>query len=235
MKPVIPPFRRFTTLLVSNVYLLDGGAGTRWLVDSGHWSERLQLAAELRAAGLRPSDLAGVLLTHRHSDHAGNAAWLQRDFRVKVYAHRADAEILEGTAPRAEIGHGGTLVERAMSRLENRFPAQLRVDRALEAGEVVEGLEVHWVPGHTEGSVLYRHDATKSLLSGDTILTARPPWTRVRETVGPWAPYSVDVAQARASLTAFHAAGFAYDHLLAGHGPPLVGDARERVRAALGD
>ena len=65
MRLVVHPFHRFSTLFVSNVYLLDGGPGDRWLIDSGHWTERWQLGAELRRSGFRPSELTGVLLTFR--------------------------------------------------------------------------------------------------------------------------------------------------------------------------
>lgn len=233
MRLVVAPFHRFSTLFVSNVFLLDGGKDDRWLIDSGHWSERWQLGAELRRTGLRPSELTGVLLTHRHSDHAGNAAWLQREFGVKIYAHRADAEVLEGTVERFRLGQKGTLLERALGAVENRWPAQLRVDRALEHGESIAGMEVHHLPGHTEGSVFYRHQRTSCLMTGDTLLTARPPLTIVRDIVPPYDAYCIDVAQAHGSLDAFHAQGWDYQHVLAGHGRPLVDDARAKVLRAL--
>lgn len=233
MRVVVHPFHRLGTLVVSNVYLLDGGPGDRWLVDSGHWTERVQLLAELRRSGYRPSELTGVLLTHRHSDHAGNAAHLQRAYGLKVYAHRADAEVLEGAAPQPRLGERGSPLEKLLCAFENRWPARLRVDRALEEGEAVAGLEVHHVPGHTEGSVFYRHGATACLLTGDTLLTARPPLTIVRDIVPPYPAYSVDVRLAHASLEAFHARGWHYEHVLAGHGRPLLHRARERVLEAL--
>lgn len=135
---------------ISNVFLLDGGAGNRWIVDTGHFAERLTLLLELRKAGVRPGDLTGVLLTHRHSDHAGNAAFLRRRYGVKVYAHRADAQVLAGTTIR-------------------------------------RGLAM------------------------------------------PYPGYATDLVRARESIRAFCEKGVAYEHLLAGHGPPLVGGARERV------
>jgi glyoxylase-like metal-dependent hydrolase (beta-lactamase superfamily II) len=233
MKVVVAPFHRFSTLLVSNVYLLDGGPGDRWLVDSGHWSERWQLLRELRASGLGPSDLTGVLLTHYHSDHAGNAGYLQREHGVKVIAHRADAEVLDGSSPRPTMGDRGNLLERALCAVENRFPSTTRVDRALDGGDTVASMEVHAVPGHTDGSVFFRHAATGCLLTGDTLLTARPPLTLVRDVVRAHDAFSADVRRAYASLDAFHAAGWHYDHVLAGHGRPLVGNARSRVLRAL--
>jgi glyoxylase-like metal-dependent hydrolase (beta-lactamase superfamily II) len=214
---------------VSNVYLLDGGPGDRWLIDTGHWSERALLVWELRRAHLAPRDITGVLLTHRHSDHAGNAAFLQRQ-GVKIHAHRADAVVLEGKAARPPMrpGDGATRIARLLCRIENVLPAPaVRVDRALEDGDTIAGLEVHAVPGHTAGSVFYRHAATSSLLSGDTLLAAIPPLTFTQGMSLPYAGYSEDVSSAVASLRAFHARGFPYENLLSGHGRPILGGARE--------
>lgn len=220
---------------ISNVFLLDGGAGQRWIVDTGHFAERLTLLLELGRAGVRPGDLTGVLLTHRHSDHAGNAAFLRRRYGVKVYAHRADARVLAGTAPRPPLRarkmmREGDVLAGMLAAIENRLPAaSLVVDRALEDGDTVAGLEVHWVPGHTDGSVFYRHAPTGALFSGDTLLTAHPPLTIRRGLAMPYPGYATDLVRARESIHAFCEKGIAYEHLLAGHGPPLVGGARERV------
>jgi len=235
MRTVITPLRHLHLLRVSNVFVLDGGPGDVWLVDTGHVAERLTLLLELRRAGLRPSDLAGVLLTHRHSDHAGNAAFLQRRYGVRIYAHRADAEVLAGRAPRPMLSRGeGDVLAGMFAQIENRFPAaSLVVDRALEEGDQVAGLEVHWVPGHTDGSVFYRHEPTKALLSGDTLLTAHPPLTLRHGLAMPYPSYATDLSRAHESLRAFHEKSAPYENLLAGHGPPLLGRARERVLAML--
>src|SRR5512143_4228787 len=103
MRPVVGTIHHLAGVRISNVFLLDGGRGDRWLVDTGHWSERATLLWELRRAGIVPRELAGVLLTHRHSDHAGNAAFLQRRYGVKVLAHRDDAAVLEGAIPRPRL------------------------------------------------------------------------------------------------------------------------------------
>jgi glyoxylase-like metal-dependent hydrolase (beta-lactamase superfamily II) len=109
----------------------------------------------------------------------------------------------------------------------------LRVDRVLDEGDTAAGLEVHHVPGHTEGSVFYRHAPTACLLTGDTLLTARSPLTLVRDAMRAYDAFSMNVARAHAALDAFHDAGWHYDHVLAGHGRPLVGNARARVLRAL--
>ena len=212
------------------MFLLDGGPGDRWLVDTGFVLERGTLFAELRRAGIAPSDLSGVLLTHRHSDHAGNARALQKRFGVPILAHRADAEILAGNVTTPPLTRrGGLHLARVLAEVENRFPVRLHVDRVLEDGESVGSLEVHWVPGHTEGSVLYRHAGTRTLLSGDTLITAIPPLVIVQGLGLPYPTFTTNLDQALASLADFHRKGLPYDNLLAGHGRPIVGDARDRA------
>lgn len=229
MRSVIGSIHHFSRMIISNVFLLDGGPGDRWLVDSGHWSERVTLLWELRRAGMRPDDLTGVLLTHRHSDHAGNAAFLQRH-GVKVYAHRRDADVLAGAAPRPWLGTraGGTTLALLLAQFENFAPAaRLHVDRALDDGDAIAGLEVHWMPGHTEGSVFYRHEPTRSLFSGDMLLAALPPLTIVQRMAMPYPTFTTDMARALDSLRAFHHRAIPYDNLLAGHGRPILGGARD--------
>ncbi len=230
---VIGSFRHLRAVLVSNVFLLDGGRGDRWLIDCGHWSERFTLLFELRRAGLRPSDLTGVLLTHLHSDHAGNARYLQRVHGVRIHAHRRDAETL-ARAERARMVRGeGSQIAGLIAEFENYWPARLDVDRALDDGERVAGLEVHWIPGHTDGSVFYRHEGTGALLSGDSLLTALPPLVIRRGFALPYSTFSADLPRAIESVRAFHARGVPYEHLLPGHGPPIVGGAREAALAFL--
>lgn len=238
MKHIVGALQHLSRLVVSNVFLIDRGAGDRWLVDTGHWSERATLLWELGRAGVRPSELTGVLLTHRHSDHAGNAAFLQRRHAVKIYAHRADAEVLEKKTarPRIRPSPGSTAFTRFCAHFENRLPAApLRIDRALEHGDEVAGLEVHSVPGHTAGSIFLRDERTSTLLSGDTLLAAHPPLTWVQGLALPYPAYAEDIGQAHASLVAFHRSGVAYDNLLAGHGRPIVGGARDRALQLLAD
>ncbi len=219
---------------VSNVFLLDGGRGDRFLVDTGHALERPLLLAGLRTAGLGPGDLEGVLLTHHHSDHAGNAAYLRRAFGVPILAHASDARILEGLDDAPPLrSRTGDPFARLFCAIENRTRTRVRVDRALEGGETIAGLEVHHVPGHTRGSILFRHAATASLLSGDALLAAVPPLTIVQRMCLPHPDYAVSLDEALASLRAFLAKDLPFENLLAGHGRPILGGARASAQVLL--
>jgi glyoxylase-like metal-dependent hydrolase (beta-lactamase superfamily II) len=229
-----PSITRLAGLRIANAYLIDGGPGARWLVDTGHAAERAALLWSLHRAGLRPSDLSGAVLTHRHSDHAGNAAFLQRR-GVKIFAHRADAEVLAGRANRHRLqgDENSPWMARVFASMENLMPAQLEVDAALEHGEVVAGLEVHLVAGHTEGSLFLRHQQAKALFSGDTLLNAVPPLTWEQRLCLPYGTFCVDREQALRGLAAFHRQGTPYEALMPGHGPVVLGGARGKVLAFL--
>lgn len=232
MRParVTGPLHRLRGLTISNVFLLDGGPGDRFLVDTGHWIERPLLLAGLRASGLSPRELDGVLLTHHHSDHAGNAAWLRATFGVPILAHTEDAAVLSGRRPAPRlISRTGDLVARVFVEVENRTRTRVEVDRELTAGDALGSLEVHHAPGHTDGSLLFRHAGTSSLLSGDALLAAVPPLTIVQRMCLPHPDYAASLGQALASLRGFFDRGLPFENLLAGHGRPILGGAREEA------
>ncbi len=237
MRPTraLGPFSRLRGLVVSNVFVLDGGPGDRFVVDTGHRLERAMLLAGLRALPFGPRELTGVLLTHHHSDHAGNAAFLRATFGVPVLAHAADAAILGGRAvPPRLVSTSGDPLARAFAAIENLTTTRVEVDRELDQGDTIGSLEVHHAPGHTQGSLLFRHEGTLSLLSGDALLAAVPPLTITQRMCLPHPDYAVSLDQALASLRSFHQAGWRFENLLAGHGRPILGGAREQAARLIG-
>ncbi|MEM7243864.1 MAG: MBL fold metallo-hydrolase [Acidobacteriota bacterium] len=175
-----------------NLYLLDTPAGPV-LVDAGTpgmsgWIER-----RLVERGLRVSDLAGVVLTHFHVDHAGCAAWLSRR-GVPVLALADEVPILAGTAPHPGYGRVGGRLLLALERAVVP-PVPLPGVRALQAGDRL--FDGDWTvvsaPGHTPGSLALFQETTGDLLSGDTLVSDFD-WPR-----GPHPLFSSDVDGGRAS------------------------------------
>ena len=85
--------------------------GTRWvnfhlvtdgrdaiLVDAGYPRYARQLEGALAALGLRMSEIAAVIVTHHHVDHAGTAE-TARAGGATVYAGQADVPIIRGERP----------------------------------------------------------------------------------------------------------------------------------------
>lgn len=218
-------------MLVSNVWLLEH-EGRRLLIDSGHPVERLTLRWHLWRAGVRRrGDLDAVLLTHRHSDHAGNAAWLRRTFGCAVACHVADADELSGARPPARLARWPALpVDYLLCRIEDWFPARSVVDEAFGDGAWRWGLRVVHVPGHTSGSVLLHHEPTATLFSGDAILSGIPPLRLFERPALAKAVYSSDVARCHATTRAFLGDLPATRTLCAGHGPAITREVEEKLR-----
>ncbi len=130
-----------TSTIISNTWLLEH-EGKKWLVDAGHPLERPGLLLALWRAGVRKKgDLAGVLLTHRHSDHAGNARWLRDRFGCQVACHEDDARALRGDiAPPKMSNRGAFLVHELLCRIEDRFPARCPVDETWRDGRLQEAV-----------------------------------------------------------------------------------------------
>lgn len=163
--------------VASNVWLLElPTQGKRVLIDTGHSLERIGLLGALWKAGVRmKGDLHGVLLTHRHSDHAGNAAWLRKHFGAPVFCQEKDAAYLQGTKTPSALQRGvAPFYKEWLCGLEDKYPATTEVDDVFTEGLWKWDLRVHSVPGHTEGSVMIHHEKTATLFSGDSILVGFP-------------------------------------------------------------
>jgi len=85
-----------------NAYLVDAGACTLvdddavTLVDAGWPGDEETVRAAFDAAGLVPSDVDRVLLTHYDVDHVGTLARLKPELDAPVYVHDADAPFVAG-------------------------------------------------------------------------------------------------------------------------------------------
>jgi glyoxylase-like metal-dependent hydrolase (beta-lactamase superfamily II) len=137
---------------ISNCYLLLGERPV--LVDTGAPGDLGRILAALKARGLEPAQLALVLLTHGHSDHAGSAAELQARGARRVAIHAADA-------PLARSGQSGVLaVQTALGRVIRPFVNEpftpFEPDIVFHEAFSLEpyGLrgQVLPTPGHTPGS-----------------------------------------------------------------------------------
>jgi hydroxyacylglutathione hydrolase len=137
---------------ISNCYLLLGEKPV--LVDTGAPGDLRTILAALQRHGLAPRDLALILLTHGHSDHAGCAAELRRRSGALVAIHAGDAGLVR-------TGRNGMMiVQDTLGRILRPFVDEpfeaFEPDLVFQEGIALEpyGLrgKVLPTPGHTAGS-----------------------------------------------------------------------------------
>jgi glyoxylase-like metal-dependent hydrolase (beta-lactamase superfamily II) len=161
---------RLTLFNQINIYLILTPQGPV-LIDSAAPGLFGWLVKSLRQVGIKPEQLAGVVVTHFHLDHVGTAMALQK-CGVPMYALAAEVPILTGDVPHP--GYSGTAgrILLAAERLLFGNPAFEGV-RSLSVGEQLLGTtwQVVAAPGHTPGSLALYNNETGDLLSGDTLVS----------------------------------------------------------------
>ncbi len=158
-------------LSMSNVYLIR--RGTRlFLVDSGSGSDLLRLGEALAREGVQLADLAVVILTHGHADHAGLAAQIRRSSGALLIAGRGDRSMLEAGANAPVTPTSFT------ARLILLLPIDANYEPFRPDIEVDGELDLHayglpgraiQMPGHTPGSLIIVLDDGRAFV-GDMIL-----------------------------------------------------------------
>ncbi len=218
-------------IIISNVWLLTDDQGHRFVVDTGYPLERPKLRRFLRRSGVEGAgDLAGVLLTHRHSDHAGNAAWMRETYHCPVICHENDAPFLTGerTPPKLQRGLGNAW-DRFACTIEDTLPSVCPVDETFSEGSWRYGFSIYPAFGHTEGSVLLYHEPTKTLFSGDALLTGLPPFRSIEYLQLAVAAYTPELESCHAHVLRFLENPPDILRICSGHGPLVDRHASQKL------
>ena len=186
-------------------YLVEGEAPV--LIETGSQSSVPTLLGLLDGLGVGPGDLAGVIVTHIHLDHAGGVGDVARAFpKATVYVHEkgarhlADPSRLVASAARVY----GDLLDSLYGRLDPTAPERIRV---LDDGdEVVVGpgrtLTAVDSPGHAKHHLAV-HDSGSGILFAGDALGVRLPDAGVLRPATP--PPDFDLDRALHSLRRFAA------------------------------
>jgi glyoxylase-like metal-dependent hydrolase (beta-lactamase superfamily II) len=206
----------------SNIYLIPGEPTT--LIDAGFPLDQRRIVKALDETGL-----GMIVATHYHIDHVGTIAALKRRFAAEVAAHNTDASVMEGKVPYRiyKLDPLRTVYYKVLSPLY-RYEF-VEVDKHLVEGNVLDilgGLEVIHLPGHTEGSIALYQPDRGILFSGDSLRNER----NVLE--GPPPNFSVDIREAFTNLEQKLLLRD-FDVLLPGHGEPVLRGAKPAVERLL--
>jgi glyoxylase-like metal-dependent hydrolase (beta-lactamase superfamily II) len=212
-----------------NQYLVVEG-GEVLLVDTGLPGAWDVLGRAIRALGMRPSDIAGAVLTHAHFDHTGCAARLQ-ERGVPVWVHAEDERLAAHPysyaheRPRSvyPLRHPRALpILVAVARAGALRVRGIRNTQRLEPGATLPlpgSPRVVFSPGHTYGHCALHLPGRDVLFSGDALVTLDPYTAEDGPQVVAGAA-TADSALALASLDGLAATGAMT--VLPGHGDPWL-------------
>lgn len=203
-----------------NAYIVQADVPT--LIDTGTPGAAGHLVKALRGAGHEPTDVGRILITHRHADHAGNAAELARLTGAEVHVSPGDApfvaEAREQPVPKPTSLLGRALVPYVKVALPWTLDP-VEAHSSLIDGATVGPFRVVETPGHTGGHVSLLWEERGILFTADA----------AQNITGVAPHFAADNPQ-QARTTFDRLRDLDFDSACFGHGRTLRSGARQRFR-----
>lgn len=142
-----------------NTYILYNENKNAWLIDPGNMNEQETTLINnfIKDHGLK---IQKILLTHAHIDHVFGLQWAFDTFKVPVYMHQDDQEVLD-------------MLQMSGVRFGiNINPVTVDIEYLKEGDELDfdgEKFKIYHVPGHSPGSIVYHNENQKLMISGDVL------------------------------------------------------------------
>lgn len=205
LSPVGPDITAIDTGMIGErelnaVYFISGSAPT--LVETGPGADVPVVLEALRSLGVDAGDLAHLVVTHIHVDHAGGAGALLQHFpRATLWAHERGVPHL--VDPSRLVA--STARTYGLERMESFFgvtepvPAD-RIHAVTDGDRIDLGdrtLAVIHTPGHASHHVAFHDEGTGAMFTGEAI-GSYLPWGPAFRPALP--PPEVDIEQALASI-----------------------------------
>jgi len=196
--------------------------GTRpILIDCGTPGNEERIVSQLHGAGVAPSDLALIVITHVHSDYVGSLLAMKALSEAPIAVHALEAGALQ-TGRNAALVPNSLLARLAAPflKLQKRLPgvkSELLIDGAFDLGEYGVVGTILPTPGHTPGSVSVLLEGGAAIV-GDLVMGGL-----LRHRVPHLPMIASDVDQVRASIKALLDRGVTCFY--AAHGGPFTSEA----------
>jgi glyoxylase-like metal-dependent hydrolase (beta-lactamase superfamily II) len=225
MKQIAPKLHYFTGLIVGRVYLIEDEDGLT-IVDTGVSFAAKRIVRQLEKAGHKAGDVKRILITHAHPDHVGGLPDLVKLTGAEVWASEGESAVMAGEIPIPRPPREKLPIHLRLLRPPATTLKPVKVDRYLKEGdvlsEVMGGMQVLEVPGHSLGHVAFWQPEQRVLICGDVIfnlLNKRRLPIRVA---------TVDMDLNRRSIARL--ASLNPSTILFGHGPALTRNAAREIR-----
>ena len=181
-------------------YVLD--ADEPAIVETGPTTSFDHVVSGLDALGIGREDLAHVVVTHIHLDHAGGVGRIAEHYpRAAIWVHERGARHLADPSrlvASAERIYGPELLASRFGAVESVAPQRLR---AVDGGAVIDlggrTLDVLATPGHAKHHMALVDSATGAVFTGDA-LGIHPPDAPVLRPATPPPDYDLELAGAEA-------------------------------------
>lgn len=202
--------------LAYNCYILNYG-DVNILIDTGVKFVRKKLIKQLYKHNI--DSISAVVLTHYHSDHAGNAAYIAREFGCKVYASSVFAEqLMEGKCGMPRSNSLSASIVNALSRAFGFIHWDCfdpihnvqDINKLLQSGIPGDGVEVMPLTAHTDDSICLIVDNAAAIV-GDAFVH----YPIAHKITLPWADHPERIADSWRKLLDLNCSVYCM-----GHGTP---------------
>ncbi len=176
----------------TSAYVIQGPVPI--LIDTGMVGQQGMLRLKLRRVGVELSDLALIVVTHAHSDHAGCLAWLRESTDAAIACSAEAMDDLK--SGRSACMRPRTIVGRAVLPLLARVAKYPAIQGDVAVGDLmtlapfgIDGVIVR-TPGHTRGClsvVLHEEAIVGDLVSGKFAQPLTPSVPALLEDRDAWA------------------------------------------------
>ncbi|MFB6271027.1 MAG: MBL fold metallo-hydrolase [Halobacterium sp.] len=176
----------YDTAEYGSVYVID--AERPAIVDTGIGTNYERVLAALDDCGIAADDLAAILVTHVHLDHAGGAGYVADECpNADVYVHEIGARHLVDPERLVE-GTKEAVGDQWQYYVEPKPVPEERIVELSDGDSVDLGsreLTVHHAPGHAPHQVVYEDHADDAVFTADAAGIWIPSLGVVRETSPP--------------------------------------------------
>ncbi len=157
------PFTCFVIRSGDKMVLIDTGLGPV-KGDTFHGGD---LMGELAAAGVKPSEIDSVFITHLHVDHIGSAALRDENKELQIAFPNAT---YRWTSAEQDYW-AGELPPQQVARRDIFEAVAPRWEAANGGASLAPGVDVYWMPGHTPGhaGVVVSSGTDRAFILGDAV------------------------------------------------------------------